>query len=448
MQRRILLAAPLAAACATPFTLAARQARAAEKVPIVWWHAMTAALADEVARIADGFNASQDIVELQAVYKGGYTDTLTAVIAASRAGQAPHLVQVFEVGTGTMLAAGRAVKPVWELAAETGLNIDPKAYIPAVRGYYSLADGRMASMPFNSSTAVMWFNRDAFRKAGLDPGKPPATWQEVRAAADTIKAKDAAPVPMTTSWPVWVHLEQYSALHDLPFATRADGFDGLDAELVFNSPAHVKHIERLLAMSNEGSFKYAGRDSAPDPLIVSGEAAISFGSSASRGNLVKSAKFDWAEAYLPYDPELIKTPENSIIGGASLWTMTAPDRTAAEYKAVAAFLRYIGKPDVDTTWSQNTGYVPVTFAGYELSRQQGYYAKNTGADIPVEQLARGALTANTRGLRLGRLPEIRTIIQEELEKALQGGQTAQQALDVAVTRGNKVLKEFARSVKA
>nr|WP_294564411.1 sn-glycerol-3-phosphate ABC transporter substrate-binding protein UgpB [uncultured Rhodopila sp.] len=440
MKRRTLLAAPIA--------FAASRARAAEKTKIVWWHAMTAALADEIARIADGFNASQDQVEIQAIYKGGYADTLTATIAASRAGQAPHLVQVFEVGTGTMLAAGKAVKPVWELAKETGLAIDPKAYIPAVRGYYSLTDGRMASMPFNSSTAVMWYNKDAFRKAGLDPDAAPATWQEVRKAAETIKAKDAAPVAMTTSWPTWIQLEQYSALHNLPFATKSDGFDGLDAELVFNTKPHVKHIQRLLEMSKDGTFKYGGRDTAADPLIVSGEAAISFGSSSSRGNLVKSAKFDWGEAYLPFDPEIIKKPENSIIGGASLWVMTAPERSPTEYKAVAEFLKYIGKPEVDSTWSQKTGYVPVTFAGYELSKQQGYYTKNVGADLPVEQLARGSLTPNTRGLRLGRLPEIRNIIQEELEKALQGGQTAQQAMDVAVTRGNKVLREFAKAVKA
>src|SRR5271165_6245533 len=439
MKRRSLLATPLA--------FAATRARAAEKTKIVWWHAMTAALAEEITRITDGFNAGQDQVEIQPIYKGGYTDTLTATITASRTGLAPHLVQVFEVGTGTMLAAGRAVKPVWALAQETGLAIDPKAYIPAVRGYYSLTDGRMASMPFNSSTAVMWYNRDAFRQAGLDPDTAPATWQEVRKAAEAIKAKDAAPVAMTTSWPTWIQLEQYSALHNLPFATKEDGFEGLDAELVFNSKAHVKHIERLLEMSKDGSFKYAGRDAAPDPLIYSGEAAISFGSSSSRGNLVKSAKFDWGEAYLPFDPDIIKTPENSIIGGASLWIMTAPNRTPGEYKAVAEFLKYNGRPDVGSTWSRKTGYVPVTFAGYELSKQQGYYTANVGADIPVEQLARGSLTPNTRGLRLGRLPEIRNINQEELEKALQGGQTAQQAMDVAVTRGNKVLNDFAKAVK-
>jgi sn-glycerol 3-phosphate transport system substrate-binding protein len=440
MKRRTLLAAPI--------VLAAGRTRAADKIRIVWWHAMTAALADEVTRIADGFNASQDAVQIEAMYKGGYSDVLTATIAASRAGQAPHLTQIFEVGTGTMLSAGKAVKPVWELTKETGLPIDPQSYIPAVRGYYSLSDGRMASMPFNSSTAVMWYNKDAFRKAGLDPDKAPATWQEVVQAAATIKRKDAAPVPMTTSWPVWIQLEQYSALHNLPFASRSNGFDGLDAELAFNSKAHVKHIDRLLTMAKDGTFKFAGRDTAADPLIISGEAAISFGSSGTRGNLVKSARHDWAEAYLPYDPEIIKAPMNAIIGGASLWTMTAPNRSPAEYKAVAEFLKYIGKADVDSIWSQKTGYVPVTFAAYEMSRQQGFYARNVGADIPVEQLARGTMTANTKGLRLGRLAEIRNIIQEELEQALQGGQTAQQALDSAATRGNKVLREFAKSAKS
>ncbi len=439
MKRRTLLAAPIA--------LAAAPARAEGKTTIVWWHAMTAALADEVTRITDGFNASQTAIEIQPIYKGGYADTLTAAIAASRAGQAPHLVQVFEVGTGTMLAAGKAVKQIWELARETALPINMAAYFPAVRGYYSLSNGLMASMPFNTSTAVMWYNKDAFRKAGLDPDKAPATWQAVRQAADAIKAKDAAPVAMTTSWPTWIQLEQYSALHNLPFATKENGFEGLDAELVFNSKAHVKHIERLLAMAKDGTFKYAGRDGAADPLIYSGEAAISFGSSASRGNLVKNAKFDWAEAYLPYDPEIIATPDNSIIGGASLWVMTTPNRTPDEYKAVATFLKYIGKPAVDATWAQNTGYVPVTLNGYDQLKQQGYYATAVGADIPVEQLARGTITQNTRGLRLGRLPEIRNIIQEELEKALQGGQDAQQAMDSAVERGNKVLRDFAKSAK-
>ena len=401
MKRRTLLAGSAALVAAPAI------GRAAEKTKIVWWHAMTAALADQVNHIAETFNASQDAVEVQAIYKGGYADVLTATIAASRAGQAPHLVQIFEVGTGTMLAAGKAVKQVWELVKETGASIEPKTYIAAVRGYYSLADGRMASMPFNSSTAVMWYSKDAFRKAGLDPEKPPTTWPEVVKAAQAIKAKDAAEIAVPSSWLSWIQLEQYSALHNIPFASKADGFEGLDAQLEINSKAHVKHVERLLAMSKEGTFKYTGRDNQPDQLLVSGKAGIHFNSSGMRGDLMKSAKFDWGEALLPYDPELIKAPLNSIIGGASLWTMNAPGRTAAEYKAVATFLQFIGKPDNDAYWHQHTGYVPVTLAGFELSEKQGFYAKNPGADLPVRQLTRGTVTSNSKGLRLGRLVEIR-----------------------------------------
>jgi len=445
MHRRTLLAGS-AVLATTKLTVPAR-AQAA-KTKIVWWHAMTAALGQEVTRLADAFNASQTEVEVAPIYKGAYPDVLTATIAAYRAGQAPHIAQIFEVGTGTMLAAGKATKQIWELAKETGVNIDPKVYIAAVRGYYSLADGRMASMPFNSSTAVMWINRDAFRKAGLDPAKPPATWAEVVAAAQAIKAKNAAEIPMTTAWPVWIQLEQYSALHNLPFATKADGFEGLDAQLAFNSNAHVKHITRLLDMAKDGTFKYGGRDNAADPLLVSGQAGIHFDSSGMRGDLVKNAHYDWAAAFLPYDPEIIKAPLNSIIGGASLWPMTAPNRSPAEYKGVTQFLAFLSTPENAAAWHQHTGYVPVTFAGFELSKQQGFYEKNPGADLPILQLTRGTVTNNSRGLRLGRLLEIRNIIHEELEKALQGGQTAQQAMDTAVTRGNKVLRDFEKSVKA
>lgn len=444
MHRRTLLAGS-AALAAAPL---ARSHAQGGKTQIVCWHAMTSTLADELNRIVGAFNASQNAVELKALYKGSYAELLTATIAAYRAGQAPHITQIFEVGTGTMLGAGKAVKQVWELSKQTGVAIDPKRYIPSVRGYYSLTDGRMAAMPFNSSTAVMWYNKDAFRKAGLDPAKPPQTWEEVETVARTIKAKNAAPIGTTTSWPSWIQVEQYGAIQNLPFATEANGFDGLNAVLKVNSKGHVKHIDRLLRMSKEGTFKYAGRGSAADPVLVSGDAAISFASSGMRGNLVKNAKYEWAETYLPYDPEIIKQPLNSIIGGAAFWVMTAPHRTQGEYKAVAEFLAYLARPQPDAEWSETTGYVPVTFAGYELLQKQGFYAKNPGSDIPVKQLSRGHVTPNSRGLRLGRLPEIRNIIEEEFEKALQGKQNGQQAMDAAVERGNRVLREFQKSMKA
>ena len=445
MKRRTVLAS----AAVAPFAPAFAQSG---KLPIVWWHAMTGVNADEIDRLAKAFNDSQAVAEVQPVYKGGYADTLTAAIAAWRADQAPHLVQIFEVGTGSMLAAGPAAKQVWKLAEETGVALDPAAYIPGVRGYYSLPDGRLASMPFNSSTSVMWYNKDAFVAAGLDPDTAPATWPDAIAATQAIKAKIGTPamgtvkVPMTTSWLIWVQLEQFGAIHDLPFATKANGFEGLDAELRFNGPGQVKHWDRLLRMAKDGLYEYGGRDTVPDALFYGGQAAIGFGSSAGRGQIAANAKFKWAAAPLPIDPEITKNPINSIIGGASLWTMTTKQRTAAEYKAVAAFLKFLGNPDQDAHFHQTTGYVPVTFGGFEKSKADGYYLKQPGADIPIAQLARGTVTPNSRGLRLGRLSEIRNILYEETEKALQGQQTAQAALDNGAHRGDRVLREFQKSI--
>ena len=419
----------------------------AAKTRVVFWHAMTAALNEEVNRLATAFNASQADYEVQPVYKGTYAETLTAAIAAFRAGQAPNLVQVFEVGTGTMLAAGAAVKPAWQLIAETGADIKPNAYIPAVRGYYSLADGRMASVPFNSSTAVMWFNLDAMEKAGLDPSKPPTTYDEVQAAAEAMKAKDAVAIPVSSGWFSWIHLEEYAAIHNIAFATDGDGFDGLGAQLNLNKPEFVKQLQRFLDWQKDGIFKYGGRDAQADPVFLSGQAGIGFNSSGERGDLIKSAQFKWAPGYLPYDPAITQQPINSIIGGASLWTMTAPNRAPAEYKAVAGFLAFLAQPENAAAWHQHTGYVPVTLAGYELSKQQGYYDKNPGTELPIKQLTRGTVTPNSRGLRLGRLPEIRNIIYEEVEKSLQGQQSAQAAMDSATARGNRVLREFEKSAK-
>ena len=443
MNRRTLLASAAAAVAAAPLATRA-QAQGQVKTKIVFWHAMSGQLGEEVKRLCTGFNAAQSAAEIEPVFKGSYTETLTAAIAAWRAGQAPHLVQMFEVGTGSMLAAGPAVKQTWELIRDSGVAINPESYIPAVRGYYSLPDGRLASMPFNSSTGVVFYNKDAFAKAGLDPEKPPATWAEMVAAARALKEKSAAPTPMSTSWFPWLQLEQFAAMHDLPYATKANGFEGLDTELLVNAAPFVQQVQRFVDMQKDGLFRYAGRDNAPDPIFAAGEAAILFASSGLRGGITKDAKFRWGETFIPFDPALRAQPLNTVIGGASLWTMTAPNRPAAEYKAVAEFLQYIAQPKQDAEWHQRTGYVPVTLAGYELSKQEGFYDKNPGADVPVLSLARGTTTPNSRGFRLGRMPEIRNIEYEEIERALSGGQSAKAAMDNVVSRGNRVLREFER----
>jgi len=420
-------------------------AQAPGRIQIEFWHGLGRPLGDVLEGVVAGFNASQTKYQVNAIFKGSYTETMVAAIAAFRAGNAPHIVQMFEVGTATMIAAGGAIKPVYQLMKEAGVPFDPRAYLPAVRGYYSTSDGRMMSMPFNSSTTIAWYNRDAFRKAGLDPQKPPKTWAELRAAAQKIRATNAAPCAFTTGWPTWAQIENFAAIHDVPLATKANGLDGLDTELKINAPLFVRHLQLFMDMQKEGTFKYGGRDSAAESLFVSGECAIIHSSSGLRARIVRDAKFDWGAGLLPYYDDVKGAPRNSIIGGASLWVMTSPKRTPDDYKGVAEFFRFLGQPQVDAKWSIDTGYVPITFVGFQVVQASGYYEKNPGTDIPYKQLTRTLPTANGRGLRLGNMPEIRIIIQEEMEKAFQGQQTAQQALDRAVQRGNVVLAQFART---
>jgi sn-glycerol 3-phosphate transport system substrate-binding protein len=439
VRRRTVLAATAALAVATP-------ARATEKVRVTLWHAMSAALGEELEKLISAFNASQDRVEVTGLFKGAYKDLLTSVVAAYRAGQAPHIAQVFEVGTETMLTSGPVVKPVWHLAQETGVQIEGDAYIPAVRGYYSTSDGKLASMPFNSSTAIAWYNLDVLEKAGVDTLGAPPTWQDVETAMRRVRQKDAAPFGVTIASVVWSQFEQYGAIHDIPFATEANGFKGLDAVLKVNSTPFVRHLQRLIDMSKDNAFHYTGRDGVGDGAFLNGQSAMACSTSALRGDLRRSAKFRWAPGFLPYDPDVVRQPINSAIGGASFWVLTAPKRDAAEYRGVAEFLRFLGQPQQDAQWSMGTGYIPVTHAGYELLQRQGWFAQNPGTDLPVKQLTRGQVTDNSRGFHLGRMPEIRTIIEEECEKALAGQQGAQRALDNAVERGNKVLRDFQKSV--
>jgi sn-glycerol 3-phosphate transport system substrate-binding protein len=439
MQRRTLLAT--AAATATLPAIA----RADAPQTIIFWHAMSGQLGDTLNGIVDMFNKSQSGVVVQPVYKGAYPDTLTATIAAWRAGTAPHIAQVFDVGTATMLSAGPAVVDVYKLAAQTGVVIDKANYVPAIRGYYALNDGDMGALPFNSSTVVMWINQDAFEKAGLDPAKPPATWPEVIAAARAIKAKEAAAIPMMTAWPTWAHFEQYAAIHNVEYATLSDGFAGNDPALTITAAPFVKHLQRLLDAEKEGIFKYLGRDGKPSPTFYAGQAGITFDSSGIRGQLKKSATFKYAAAFLPYDPAITPKPINSIIGGASLWAMTAPNRTPAEYKAVAEFFAYLGQPGTDAAWSQATGYVPVTHAGFQKNTADGYYAQNPGANIAIEQLSRQPTTKYSRGIRLAGMPQIRNIIEAAWENAITSGAPAADVLADAQTRGDTVIKSFART---
>ena len=411
---------------------------------IQWWHAMGGELGAKLEEIAKNFNESQTDYVIKPSYKGNYVETMTAAIAAFRAKQQPAIVQVFEVGTGTMIAAKGAVYPVYQLMADQGEPFDPAAYLPAVAGYYTDTEGNMLSMPFNSSTPIMYYNKTVFEKAGLDPNAPPKTWAEMEAASKKIVESGAAKCGFTTGWVSWIQTENLSAWHNVPIGTLDNGFGGLDARLEVNGPVQVKHWGNLKKWADEGLYKYAGPiggDNAP-PMFYSQECAMMMNSSGSRAAVVANSKdFDLGFGMLPYYDDVEGAPQNSIIGGATLWVLQGRD--PEEYKGVAKFFNYLSSPEVQADWHQFSGYLPITTAAYELSQKQGYYEANPGADTAIKQITLNPPTANSKGLRFGNYVQVRTIIDEEFEQLLAGKKDAQGALDGVVERGNKLIEEFA-----
>ena len=410
---------------------------------IQWWHAMSGQLGEKTNEIAASFNAQNQDYRVVPVYKGDYTETLTAAVAAFRAGEPPHIVQVFEVGTATMMAAAEAIYPVHQLMADLAIEWDPDAYLPAVKSYYTTPGGELLSLPFNSSTPVLWYNKDAFAAAGLDPESPPETWAEVEQAGKAVQ-ESGMPCGLSVGWQSWVLIENESAWHNQPVATLANGFEGLGTQLVFNQNDVVPRLVGQLAEWQKTKlFDYGGRRGDSLPKFTTGECAMWINSSAYYGGIKEQAGFDFGIAMLPRYEDLPDAPQNSIIGGATLWVLAGHDDEA--YRGVGAFFNYLSSAEVQADWHQSTGYVPITTAAYELSKEQGFYEKNPGTDTAIQQLSLNPPTDNSKGLRLGNFVQIRDVINDELEAVWAGQKEPQKALDDAVEQGNDLLRRFERA---
>ena len=413
----------------------------AAETEVHWWHAMGGTNGERVNKIADDFNASQSAYKVVPTYKGNYTETMTAAIAAFRAGEQPHLVQVFEVGTATMMAAKGAIYPVEQMMADSGEPFDGSAYLPAVVSYYQTPEGQLLSMPFNSSTPVLWYNADALKAAGASV---PTTWDEMRTTAQAL-VDNGMDCGFSFGWQSWVMIENFSSWHDLEIGTQENGFRGFDTELTFNNDHVASRLQDIADMQDDKLFVYGGRRGDSLPLFTNGECGMWMNSSAYYGSIVSQAKFEFGQTMLPLDTGVADAPQNSIIGGATLWALQGHE--ADEYRGLSQFLTYMSSAEVQAWWHQETGYVPITTAAADLSESQGFYEANPGTDTAIKQLSLNMPTPNSRGLRFGNFVQIRDVINEELEALWAGDQSAQAALDKAVERGNKLLRKFERSAK-
>ncbi len=417
----------------------------AQPTEIHWWHAMRGARGDIIQKIADGFNSSQADYKVIPTYKGEYDEVVNAGVAAVRAGKQPHILQSFEVGTQTMMLSG-AIYPIYKLMDDNGYKIDWSQYLQPVLSYYMNADGHLMSMPFNSSTPVMYYNVDLFKKAGIPmlSKDTPVTWDEMGEITGKL-VKSGVEGGMVTAWQSWTQVENYSAIQNIPFASQANGYKGLDTELLINNDKVVNHIARLKSWMNDKRFYYGGQKyQGPKSEFIAQNAGIYIDSISGIAKLQSAAKFNWDVAPLPVE-SWMKEPQNSIIGGASLWVFQGLPKK--DYHGVAAFMNYLAGNEPQILWHKETGYFPITLGAYDQLKSEGYYKENPYQEVGIKQLTRRNPTEISRGLRLGYFIQIRNIINEELELVWNDSKTPQQAMDSAVERSNIKLREFERTYK-
>ena len=427
--RRTLVAAALGLA-----GLAALPA-AAEPVQVQWWRAMGGTLGERVDELVKNFNASQNKYVVVATNKGNYDEVINAAIAAYRAKRAPQLVQIYERGFMTMLLSD-ATLPVQDFLTQRGYKVDWNDFVRPVAGFYSYK-GKLMAMPFNSSSPILWYNKDHFQKAGF--AKPAETWQELEKQLYAIKQKGIAPCGSALANDYhWSLLENYSAINDLPYATKGNGYQGLDTEFTYNKTLVVQQVARIKKWVDDGVMQLAGQGFSPEQLFTSGRCSTYFASTAAHSGIERNAKIDWSATYLPWEQG--KQPKNSTIGGAALWVLKGGK--PAEYEGVAAFLAYLAKPETQVWWHKVTGYVPLTDKAYQIAKIEGYYAKHPTREIAILQLGRGTPTANSLGFHFGNFTQTMFAQREEFEAVLAGKKTPQEAMDAAVARGNEILRQY------
>ncbi|UGA56257.1 extracellular solute-binding protein [Vibrio sp. VB16] len=407
---------------------------------VTWWHAMGGQLGDTVNKIATDFNASQSEYKITPVYKGSYTEALTAGIAAFRANESPNILQVFDAGAATIMNAPGVAKPVQDIMIDSGYSFDSSAYLSGVRNFYADSNGKMIGMPFNSSTPVLYYNKDMLNEAGVTP---PKTYEEMEMVAQKLKEKGHA--AFSQSHTPWIFFENFKSRHNQQLANKNNGFDGPATEIMYNTKNLQMHFTKMKEWSDKGYYKYYGKDWAANQTpFERKDVAMWIGSSGSFGGLKERVDFKMGTTFLPYWKSVNDNPGVTFIGGAALFALSGHDKE--QDKGVAAFFNYLTSSEVQMYWHKTTGYVPVTNAAYDMTKTSGYYNENPDAEVGVQQLS---LPGGewTKGYRLGFYPQIREVMYRETDNIFSGESTVKNSLEKIDAEAQQLLKRFARTIK-
>ncbi|MET3897980.1 sn-glycerol 3-phosphate transport system substrate-binding protein [Devosia sp. UYZn731] len=411
-----------------------------------FWYGLSGDLSERIQDMCKDFNASQADYEIVCVSQDNYESNLQNTIAAFRADKQPTITQISDGGVVDLMLSGAYI-PVRQLMEENGYDIKWDDYFSGIASYFSTSKGELLAMPFNSSTAMFYYNTDALKAVGFDGA--PQTWQQVEKIARDLKAAGyECPVAFdpTGQWQWW---EQFSAVHNQPIASEGNGYGGLDAVVEFNQGKFVDQLTWIKKMYDEGLFvvKSKATGETANDAFVNAKCQMTSSSIADHGTFGKQAiaGMHWDVAMLPLQEGSERT--NSLVGGAALWTLKG--KSPEEYKGAAAFYAFIATPKQAEWWSTVTGYIPVTNTGYQAMVAKGFYnaAPYKGRELAIKSLTFTPPTEYTRGVRLGNFGAVRVEIQNAMQDVLFNNVPVQQALDTAAERSNAVLRKFEQTYK-
>jgi sn-glycerol 3-phosphate transport system substrate-binding protein len=444
---------PPAAPTVTPYPTVPQ---AAGSTKITFWYGLTGFNGGVVQQMVNKFNESQQKYYVEAIQQPNYDDTINKLNTSLAGGSLPNVVQIYDIGTQRMIDTKRIV-PVQDFVDKEGATDILDDLEPAVRRYYTI-NGKMYSMPLNSSAPVMYYDKNAFREVGLDPEKPPQTYDEVIEAARKLVKKDAngniTRSGVDFSLYGWI-LEQELATQGALYAEPENGRGAERAnKLVFNGEAGQNWLNFLKKLQDEGLGRSMGRHSgttAGSTLganFAKGEAAITFESIAVLRNWSSQAEKSGAnvEVGVGFLPKPAGAPGGVIIGGASVWITN--EGSAEQQQAGWEFVKFMSSPESQAFFASNTGYYPTRKASYDLPEMKEALAKYPQFQVAVDELRATEESPATAGAVFGTFAGARPLVEGAMEAYMLGtASSAEDALNDAADKANENLEEYNSTVK-
>jgi len=415
---------------------AAAGAMAAPSGPIELqvWHTLNPQQSAEFESLVQRFNAQQHGFTVKVTAKPSVEALIEDGTAAVRARRAPHLVELPDNRSPEFIARQGAILPMYQLLAKYPIK-DLRWFLPQITGGMSDAKGRLLALPWMADIPIYLYNRDLYRRAGLDPDAPPRTWRDMQAHLLAL-LQSGVNCPYATSWQTWVHVENLAAMHNTAYATRNNGLDGPNgAKLLANDLLHVRHLALMMSWVRSHLFPVRSDRDEADASFASGECAVLTSGGSALSLVQGKASFSYGVAPLPYYEEEAQRPSTPFVGGSAFWALGG--HSTAEQKALATFIAYLATPVVAAEWHQKTGFLPLTEAAYRAS-EVSFYKSLPGAEAVVRAMANPPAKF-TRGFRLNNYDRVSAIIDSELNAVWNGIKPPKQGLDDAVARSSAVM---------